>query len=56
VGRNKLMNHPTLCFPNEMQDLGVWGEKYREELKTASAVMSEGEHGSWLHLSCVGRK
>lgn len=56
-----LMNHPALCFPNEMQekgfhDLGVWGEKYREESKIAGAVMSEDKHGSCLDLSCVRGK
>lgn len=61
MGKNNLMNHSTLCFPNEMQekafhDLGVWGEKYREESKIAGVVMSEGKHSSCLDLSCVRGK
>lgn len=56
-----LMNHPTLCFPNEMQekvfhDLGVWEEQYREESKIAAAVMNEDKHGSCLDLSCIRGK
>lgn len=52
-----LMNHCTLCFPNAMQgkvfhDLGVWGEEYREESKTAGAVMSEDKLGI-AALTCV---
>lgn len=34
-------------------DLGVWGEKRREESKIAGTVMSEGKHSSCLDLSCV---